>query len=84
MTAHRVHRLVLTCVAVAVALAGVTIDPRPSPAGASGLCVGAPAPATYTHVVWIIMENRSYNQVVGHAPPLFDRWRAMNRVVVRR
>src|SRR5947207_15286003 len=36
--------------------------PRPRPAGPCGT---AAAPASVQHVVWIWMENRDYNEVIG-------------------
>jgi hypothetical protein len=30
-----------------------------------GPCTGATAPSTYAHVVWILMENHSYNEIIG-------------------
>jgi hypothetical protein len=38
-----------------------TTSPRPSaPCGA-----GTTPPATYQHVVWIVMENKTYSQIIG-------------------
>lgn len=33
----------------------------------SQLCAGSPAPAHYSHVVLVVMENRQYAQVIGNA-----------------
>jgi hypothetical protein len=31
----------------------------------AGVCGGSAPPATYQHVVWIVMENKAYSQVIG-------------------
>ena len=36
-----------------------------SPATASGPCGTLTSPPTYTHVVWIWMENHSYSSIIG-------------------
>jgi hypothetical protein len=35
-------------------------------AAASSPCQGKAAPATYQHVVWILMENKAYTDIVGN------------------
>jgi phosphoesterase family protein len=46
----------------------------PTPTGthakpnADNPCLGAPAPAQWSHVVVLIFENKSYNEVIGPAP----------------
>ena len=46
-------------------------SPPASPSGipfsAANPCQGAVAPATYEHVVWVVMENHSYSDVLGRA-----------------
>ena len=37
----------------------------PAAVSAARPCVGAPPPATYDHVVWIVMENRGLSDIVG-------------------
>jgi phospholipase C len=48
--------------------------PRPttSPSGAvaAGPCRGERSPATYAHVLLVVMENHDYDQVAGHSPYL--------------
>lgn len=44
--------------------ATTTTTPAPPPAGPCGTATGAP-PATYAHVVWIWMENKSYGSIIG-------------------
>jgi len=41
--------------------AGVNVD-------ASTPCIGAPAPTQWNHIVVLIFENKTYNQVIGVAP----------------
>jgi hypothetical protein len=37
-------------------------------------CAGTKAPSRYDHVVWIVFENHSYNQVIGSSSaPYFNR-----------
>ncbi len=39
-----------------------------TPAGAAGPCGStASAPATYDHVVWVVMENKAYSSIIGSA-----------------
>jgi hypothetical protein len=44
---------------------------QPVGAAASGPCNGVSG-QHITHVVWIVLENRSYGEVVGHVPALDD------------
>src|SRR4051812_20938754 len=37
----------------------------PAPPPPPGTCGSAPAPPAWQHVVWIVMENKDYSQVVG-------------------
>ncbi|MGH9055556.1 MAG: alkaline phosphatase family protein [Acidimicrobiales bacterium] len=37
----------------------------PTQPSAAHPCLGAPPPATYQHVVWIVMENRALDEVAG-------------------
>ena len=45
-------------------------SPSPTPSTSSPTssspCVGAAAPVTYDHVVWIVLENHSYGSVIGN------------------
>jgi hypothetical protein len=45
--------------------AGWTVDPTPSPSSPCGS--SDPPPVTYQHVVWIVMENHAYPDVVDPA-----------------
>ena len=40
----------------------------PIPVNADRPCIGAPAPAQWHHVVVLIFENKTYDQVIGPAP----------------
>lgn len=40
----------------------------PIAVGAAHPCIGAPAPAQWNHIVVLIFENRTYDQVIGPAP----------------
>lgn len=45
------------------------IPPTPTPdVDASRPCIGAPAPAQWNHIIVLIFENKTYDQVVGVAP----------------
>ena len=37
-------------------------------AGAANPCIGAPAPSRWNHIVVLMFENRTYNEVIGRAP----------------
>jgi hypothetical protein len=44
---------------------------------ASRPCGTKPAPpATYAHVIWIVMENHAYRQVIGNPSAPFENWLA--------
>jgi hypothetical protein len=54
-----------------VALRAATAAPPP-PSNAP--CAGTRAPSRYDHVVWILFENHSYNQVIGSSSaPYFNQ-----------
>src|SRR5689334_3943095 len=40
----------------------------PIPVDAAHPCVGAPAPVQWHHIVVLIFENKTYDQVIGPAP----------------
>jgi len=40
----------------------------PIPVDAARPCIGAPAPAQWHHIVVLIFENKSYDQLIGPAP----------------
>ncbi|HLO16583.1 MAG TPA: alkaline phosphatase family protein [Anaerolineales bacterium] len=40
----------------------------PIPVDASKPCIGAPAPAQWHHIVVLMFENKTYDQVIGPAP----------------
>lgn len=40
----------------------------PIPVDATRPCIGAPAPAQWHHIVVLMFENKSYDQVIGPAP----------------
>src|ERR1044072_8217397 len=40
----------------------------PIPVSADRPCIGAPAPAQWHHIVVLIFENKTYDQVIGPAP----------------
>jgi phosphatidylinositol-3-phosphatase len=63
VTAKRVRVLVLICLGL---LAGCGHKAAPPPVHVAGACgrAGSP-PARYDHVVWIVMENRSYSDAIG-------------------
>jgi len=46
-------------------------SPSPTPSSSSptsaGPCVGASAPATYAHIVWIVFENKSGSSILGNS-----------------
>ncbi len=74
---RRAMRVSLRSIALFAALAvsglGLVLLGGPSAASAaaptpSAPCIGSSAPAHYAHVVVIVEENKSYNQVMGHAP----------------
>jgi phospholipase C len=44
------------------ASAATPVSPTPNP------CVGAPAPAQWQHIIVLIFENKTYDEVIGHAP----------------
>jgi phospholipase C len=55
---------------------GLVAAPAPAPAAAAGVSTlcgqTATAPATWSHVVWIWMENHSFNQVIGTSAAPFE------------
>lgn len=64
-------RLIL--VAMLVLLAVLNPGSRGGQARAdSPPCQGLAPPVTFTHVVWVVMENRSYDEVTGGAAPYLD------------
>ncbi|HEX3623351.1 MAG TPA: alkaline phosphatase family protein [Acidimicrobiales bacterium] len=50
--------------------APTTIAPGAPAVGAAAPCAGRPAPATYAHVLVIVMENHGYTDVAAHSPYL--------------
>jgi hypothetical protein len=63
---------------VAAVVAGVSILPR-TPAASRAPCGTAAAPpATYDHVVWVVLENRAYSQVIGSSKAPY-----LNRLAAR-
>jgi hypothetical protein len=40
----------------------------PASADATNPCIGAPAPAHWNHIVVLMFENKTYNEVIGKAP----------------
>ena len=44
-----------------------TID-TPVPVNAANPCIGGAAPAQWHHIVVLIFENKSYNEIIGKAP----------------
>jgi len=63
-----------------------TATPIPN-ADAANPCIGAPAPAQWNHVVVLMFENKTYNEVVGVAPYItslvnkcgtYDHWMDAN------
>jgi hypothetical protein len=50
-----------------VSVSASTSPPPPGP------CAGSPAPlGGYQHVVWVVMENHSYNEIVGNSAAPFE------------
>jgi len=43
-------------------------NPSTTAADAANPCIGAPAPAHWQHIVVLIFENKSYDEVIGPAP----------------
>jgi hypothetical protein len=39
---------------------------------ASGPCTGASAPSTYDHVVWIVLENKTYSKIIGSSSAPYE------------
>ena len=50
---------------LAVSAAACAASPPTVPVNAARPCVGAAPRATYSHVVVVFMENRSFNQIIG-------------------
>ena len=42
--------------------------PTPLPVDAARPCIGSPAPAQWHHIVVLMFENKSYDEVIGPAP----------------
>src|SRR5690349_20822364 len=42
--------------------------PTPIPVDACKPCIGAPAPAQWHHIVVLMFENKTYDEVIGPAP----------------
>ena len=71
----RMRRTALAATAAASAVVAALLGLAPSTANAStpaptvekpcGVAPSASAPAKYQHVIWILMENKSFNQVIG-------------------
>lgn len=73
---NRPGRAVLSILAMVVAVAGMltmapqaadatTGHPAPTPDAPCGVARRAAAPVQYEHVIWIVMENKSYSQIMG-------------------
>src|SRR5215469_16563186 len=52
--------------ALAVAAAPVTTAATSASAANSGPCGTVTAAPTYTHVIWILMENHSFGDIIGN------------------
>ena len=64
------NRLLALAAAVPLALAApaagtALTSPAASPQKASNPCGTVTTAPTYTHVIWVMMENHSYNTIIG-------------------
>jgi len=50
----------------AVSASAAVAGPRMAPAASTGPCGTVTPPPTYQHVIWIWMENHSYNDIIGN------------------
>jgi hypothetical protein len=46
--------------------------PQPQPPAPAGPCGRTSAPPTWQHIVWIVMENHSYSQVIGSSSAPYE------------
>ena len=60
-------RVVVTATNLAGAAAASSAPTEPVGAADSPPCGTSTQPPTYTHVVWIVMENKQYDQIIGSA-----------------
>lgn len=65
------RRTVLFTAALALALCGgpatiVAATPSPAAMAAAGPCGTVTAPPAYSHVIWIMMENHSFGDIIGN------------------
>jgi phosphatidylinositol-3-phosphatase len=58
--------------ATATPSATATVTPTASASAAFGPCAGSAAPATWDHVIWVVMENHSAGEVVGAAAAPYE------------
>jgi hypothetical protein len=63
----------LLVAAVAVGGCGASASPSPLPPPIHPCGQSGPPPARYAHVVWIVMENKSYSQVMRSSKAPFTR-----------
>jgi hypothetical protein len=49
-----------------------TTSTTPPPAGPCGSLAAQTPPATYAHVVWIWMENKSYSEIIGSSAASYE------------
>jgi phospholipase C len=63
---RQVRVLVLVAVLAAVVACSGAVEPPPAAAGPGPVCGWRDSPpATYEHVVWIVLENHSYDDLIG-------------------
>jgi phosphatidylinositol-3-phosphatase len=70
-----VRKTLLSVATAAVALAAAALSPAAAsaitPVAASGPCGSVTAAPTYTHVIWVWMENHSYDTIIGSSQAPF-------------
>lgn len=59
-------RLVVLLALLVFAFAALAATCTPPPPASTGTCAGASVPAHYAHVVIVVMENKTYGQVIGN------------------
>src|ERR1700751_4286754 len=58
--------LLFLAAAALITAAAPVISAAPSAMAATGPCGTLTSPPTYTHVIWILMENHSYGDIIGN------------------
>jgi len=60
-------RMLSAAAAVALTLAVAALSPAPAQAATGGPCGTLTTAPTYTHVIWVWMENHSYDTIIGNS-----------------